>query len=128
MRLVPTETKSIAFQSWPDEWFQKTLKGIEREALRISPEGRIAQTPHPETLGAPLTHPSFTTDYSEALLEIVTAPQIRLRALLDELEQLHAFAGRHLDHERLWPLSMPPPIGSDLEIPIARYGTSPQGL
>ncbi|MHB1543707.1 MAG: glutamate--cysteine ligase [Gammaproteobacteria bacterium] len=125
---MPTETKFASFRSWPDTWIQKTLKGIEREALRIDPEGRIAQTPHPTTLGAPLTHPTFTTDYSEALLEIVTSPQIRLRALYDELEQLHAFAGRHLDHERLWPLSMPPPIGSESEIPIARYGTSPQGL
>ncbi len=125
---MPTETKSAAFRSWPDDWIRNTLKGIEREALRIDPEGRIAQTPHPRALGAPLTHPLFTTDYSEALLEIVTSPQCRLKALIDELETLHAFAMRHLGSERLWPLSMPPPIASEAEIPIARYGSSPQGL
>ncbi|MDX1605051.1 MAG: hypothetical protein R3202_02595 [Candidatus Competibacterales bacterium] len=44
------------------------LIGIEKEGLRLSPDGLIAQTPHPRTLGAALTHPYITTDYSEALL------------------------------------------------------------
>ena len=43
------------------------LKGVEREALRITPEGRISQAPHPHALGSALTHPHITTDYSEAL-------------------------------------------------------------
>ncbi len=125
---MPIDMRLADFRSCPDEWIQKTLKGIEREALRIDPEGQIAQSPHPSALGAPLTHPAFTTDYSEALLEIVTSPHATLQALYSELEELHAFASRHLDGERLWPLSMPPPIHSEAEIPIARYGTSPQGL
>jgi len=50
------------------------LKGIEKESLRISDQGKISQLPHPETLGAPLTHPHITTDYSEALLEFITPP------------------------------------------------------
>ena len=31
------------------------LHGIERETLRVTDEGRLAQTPHPEALGAALT-------------------------------------------------------------------------
>ena len=47
------------------------LKGIEREALRVTPEGRISQAPHPRALGSTLTHPHITTDYSEALIELL---------------------------------------------------------
>ena len=50
------------------------LKGVEREALRVLPEGRISQAPHPRALGSTLTHPHITTDYSEALIELVTPP------------------------------------------------------
>ena len=47
-------------------------RGLERESLRVTPEGRIAQTPHPPSLGSALTNPHITTDYSEALTELVT--------------------------------------------------------
>ena len=47
-------------------------RGLERESLRVTPEGRIAQTPHPPALGSALTNPHITTDYSEALTELVT--------------------------------------------------------
>ncbi|MFM7706588.1 MAG: glutamate--cysteine ligase, partial [Gammaproteobacteria bacterium] len=47
-------------------------RGVEKESLRVTPEGRIAQTPHPSALGAALTHEHITTDYSEALIELVT--------------------------------------------------------
>jgi len=42
--------------------------GVEKECLRVNPEGSIAQTPHPAALGSALTHPYVTTDYSEALI------------------------------------------------------------
>ena len=51
------------------------LKGVEKESLRVTPEGHVAQTPHPRALGSPLTHPEITTDYSEALLELVTGQE-----------------------------------------------------
>ncbi|MEK9766200.1 MAG: glutamate--cysteine ligase, partial [Thalassolituus sp.] len=41
-------------------------RGLEKEGLRCDNNGRIAQTPHPKGLGSALTHPSITTDYSEA--------------------------------------------------------------
>ena len=44
-------------------------RGIERECLRITPEGTLAQTDHPRSLGSALTHANITTDYSESLLE-----------------------------------------------------------
>ena len=47
-------------------------RGLEKESLRITPNGHLAQTPHPADLGSALCHPSITTDYSEALLEFIT--------------------------------------------------------
>ena len=43
-------------------------KGVEKESLRVTPAGRITQTLHPRALGAALTSPNITTDYSEALI------------------------------------------------------------
>ena len=47
-------------------------RGIEKESLRATPDGSLALTPHPQALGAALTHPHITTDYSEAQLELIT--------------------------------------------------------
>lgn len=47
-------------------------RGIEREALRILPEGKLSEQGHYSKLGAALTHGEITTDYSETLLEFIT--------------------------------------------------------
>ena len=99
-------------------------KGVEKESLRVTPEGRIAETPHPLALGSPLTSEHITTDFSEALIELVTSPFATSWELLQYLLDLHQFVYRHLGEELLWATSMPCLIDSDARIPIARYGTS----
>ena len=47
-------------------------RGIEKESLRVRPDGSLAATAHPAGLGSPLTHPQITTDFSEAQLELIT--------------------------------------------------------
>jgi glutamate--cysteine ligase len=47
-------------------------RGIEKESLRVRPDGRLAATPHPKALGSALTHPHITTDFSESQLELIT--------------------------------------------------------
>ena len=49
-------------------------RGLEKESLRITREGRLTTTPHPQAWGSALTHPYITTDYSEALPEFITPP------------------------------------------------------
>jgi glutamate--cysteine ligase len=99
-------------------------KGVEREALRVTPDGRISQAPHPRALGSTLTHPHITTDYSEALIELVTPPFTTAWELQQYLCDIHQFVYRELGDELLWTTSMPCVIGGDAEIPIARYGSS----
>lgn len=99
-------------------------RGIEREALRVDRQGHIAMTAHPEALGSALTHPSITTDYSEALLEFITGVHNTPRGALDELGLLHRFTAARLGDERLWPASMPAILPGEDDIPIAQYGSS----
>lgn len=103
------------------------LRGLEREALRVTPTGHIAQTPHPQALGSTLTHPSITTDFSEALPEFVTSPYPDSTDTLAELRDIEAFVARNLSDELLWMTSMPCFIDNPDTIPIADYGTSNVG-
>jgi len=104
-----------------------SYKGLEKEGLRVTPSGRIAQTPHPAALGSALCHPWITTDYSEALLEFVTPPCRDTGELVDFLTDVHRFTYHHIGDERLWATSMPCVLDGDGEIPIATYGDSNVG-
>jgi glutamate--cysteine ligase len=99
-------------------------RGIEKEGLRITVDGQLAQTPHPAALGSALTHDSITTDYSEALLEFITPVSTSIEASLDNLQDIHSFVYGQLDGEMLWAASMPCIVTGDDGIPVARYGSS----
>ena len=101
------------------------LRGIERESLRVTHDGKLALTPHPRALGSALTHPSLTTDYSEALLELITPAEHDVAQTLEKLDTLHRFVYAELGDEILWNNSMPGLLpDTDDGIPIANYGTS----
>ena len=102
-------------------------RGIEKESLRVTPNGKLALTPHPLALGSALTHPYITTDYSEALLEFITPVHSDVDSLLEHLTNSHQFTYQHLNEEALWCASMPCILTGDKDIPIARYGHSNSG-
>ena len=99
--------------------------GLEKESLRVSPDGQLAQTPHPTALGSPLTHPLITTDYSEALTEFITPPLAGTGEVLAALRDVQSFVYRQLENnELLWATSMPCVVAGEDSIPIAHYGDS----
>jgi glutamate--cysteine ligase len=102
-------------------------KGVEKESLRVLPGGTLAYTPHPKLLGSALTNEHITTDYSEALIELVTPAFTHSWELLQYLLDLHQFVYRHLGDELLWATSMPCAIERDADIPLAQYGSSHVG-
>jgi glutamate--cysteine ligase len=104
--------------------FRDGLVGLEKEALRVSPGGTISAEPHPSALGSALTHPYITTDFSEALLELITPALADKGEALGFLDDLHRFVHRHLGGELLWGTSMPCVLEGAHNIPLARYGTS----
>lgn len=100
-------------------------RGIEKESLRVTPDGTLALTPHPVGLGSALTHSAITTDYSEALLEFITPVSTSIEKSLETLEDIHSYTyGQLGDGEMLWATSMPCVMTGDSGIPVAKYGSS----
>ncbi|MGP9688467.1 glutamate--cysteine ligase [Psychrobacter sp. AOP22-C1-C5] len=121
---------SFDIPNWFDsELLSGMLRGIEKEGLRVKPDGYLAQTPHPAKLGSKLTHPFITTDYSESLLELITDPKTSPKDTLNMLRQLHVLVYQGIpEGELMWPLSMPCMLSSsDEDIPLADYGSSNTG-
>lgn len=102
-------------------------KGVEKESLRVTPEGLLSQRPHPEALGAAMTNRYITTDFSEALIEFVTPAFPETWETHQFLCDLHQFVCGRLGEELLWVTSMPCRIGGEDSIPLARYGDSNVG-
>ncbi len=108
--------------------FSKRRVGLEKETLRIDTNGKIAQSDHPKSLGSALCNGQVTTDFSEALLEMVTPPCASVGAALDHLVGIHQFILPRLENgEGLWNTSMPCVLDGDSSIRIGRYGTSHNG-
>ena len=99
-------------------------RGIEKESLRITGNGHLSQEPHPQELGSALTHPFITTDYSEALIELVTPTFTSVEHALRNLEEVHRVTYHHLGDELLWVNSLPCLLGDESSIPIAQFGNS----
>ena len=100
-------------------------RGIEKESLRVTPDGHISTTAHPGALGSALTNPYITTDFSEALLEFITPAFEGIDECLAMLENIHRFTLQNLENdEMLWVSSMPCPLETSAEIPIAQFGSS----
>jgi len=110
------------------ECLRNGLIGLEKETLRVGADGKIAQTPHPVKLGSPLTHPYITTDYSEALTELITPPFSDPVSALDFLKQTQTYVYQNIEDELLWATSMPCVVAGETSIPIAQYGSSNAGL
>lgn len=102
--------------------------GLEKESLRVNAAGNISQLDHPRALGSALTHPYITTDFSEALLEMVTPPCDSASEALDYLTGIHQFIVRRLpENEHIWNTSMPCILRGGQSVRIGEYGTSHSG-
>jgi glutamate--cysteine ligase len=106
------------------EMLRGLRRGVEKESLRVTADGRLANTPHPSTLGSPLTHRHITTDFSESQIELVTGVHTDPDACAAELRELHQFVYRNIGQEILWCSSMPCLLPAEGAIPIGRYGKS----
>jgi glutamate--cysteine ligase len=124
-------TLTRRLKAMPAERLVAMRRGIEKESLRSLPNGQLALTPHPQALGAALTHPRITTDFSESQVELITGVHAGVEDCLDELTRIHQFVLRVLaaesqgtGDERLWVSSMPCGLPTDETIPLGRYGRS----
>lgn len=97
--------------------------GVEREGLRVTPQGKLALTPHPPIFGDKLENPYITTDFSESQVELVTPVFYSVDETYDFLEALTDIVIGEIGNndELYWPYSMPCDIPDDEFIPIATY-------
>ena len=91
--------------------------GLEREALRVTCEGRMAHTPHPFPDSSHIVR-----DFCENQTEINTGVHPDAAAAVAELKTLNAeilqtLAGR----EYLWPFSNPPFIADEADVMPAKF-------
>ena len=93
--------------------------GLEREALRVTETGRMAQTPHP----FPPDHPRIVRDFCENQTEINTDVHATAEAAVEELKAIDATIRAAIAQhgEYLWTNSNPPPTLAESEIVPAKF-------
>lgn len=93
--------------------------GLERETLRVTSDGKLAQTPHPFA-----DNKYLDRDFCENQLELITPVCDSIGNLMTSLKHLDCTARSVLAdfNEYLWMNSNPPHIESEKDIPIAEFG------
>ena len=122
-------SKNLASFSGPDQarllldgnW------GLEKESQRITNSGDLALTGHPAVFGNKLTNPHITTDFAESQIELITPPFRNIEDTYRALETLQAEVEAGIGPELLWPLSMPPRLPAEEDIPIAVFPDTLEG-
>lgn len=102
--------------------------GIEREMLRVTSDGILANTDHPEVFGSKLSNQYITTDFSESQIEIITPTMKTSKEAHNFLVALYDIVAMEIGDEYLWPQSMPSIIPSEEEIVIAKFDDCPPGV
>lgn len=125
--MIPDVSKALSWLESNPTVLNGICRGIERETLRVTPDGHLAKSEHPKSLGASLTHKWITTDFAESLLEFITPVDSNLDRTIAFLKDLHIYTARNLSNEKMWPLSMPCFIEEEENITLAQYGTSNLG-
>ncbi|PHM63424.1 glutamate--cysteine ligase [Xenorhabdus ishibashii] len=125
--MIPDVSKALSWLEANPTVLNGICRGIERETLRVTPDGHLAKTEHPKSLGASLTHKWITTDFAESLLEFITPVDSNIDRTIAFLKDLHIYTARNLSNEKMWPLSMPCFIDEEENITLAQYGTSNLG-
>ena len=97
------------------------LIGLEKEGLRVTEDGFLAQTPHPFSADEKY----IVRDFCENQTEINTPPLPSAGEAYDELsaltERIKETLANLEEKEYLWPFSNPPYILNEENIPIAKF-------
>lgn len=122
--MIPDVSQALSWLEAHPHALKGIGRGIERETLRVKPDGSLALSGHPEPLGAALTHHWITTDFAESLLEFITPVDDSIEHMLTFLRDIHRHVAKNIGDERMWPFSMPCFIEAEQDIELAQYGTS----
>ncbi len=124
VNLIPDVSRALSWLEAHPNVLKGICRGIERETLRVKPNGHLTESNHPKPLGSALKHKWITTDFAETLLEFITPVDKNIEHMLAFLRDIHRYVARKLDEERMWPFSMPCLIEDAERIVLAQYGSS----
>ena len=129
MREPTLDKDALAFfDKSSSDCLRRLNRGIEKESLRVTPDGYLSSRPHLKSWGSALTNEYLTTDYSEALPELITPVTHDRLAPRKWLFDIHQFMAKGLDNEVLWAGSMPCILTKEEDVPLADYGSSNVGM
>lgn len=111
-------------KSGKSKYLSEGIFGIERESQRVTVLGDLALTPHPAIFGDKLKNERITTDFSESQIEMITPPLRSVEEVYDSLNEIQLEVQKGIQGELLWPMSMPPRLPEEKDIPIARFPKS----
>lgn len=117
------EMQHIMLEKQLRPFLLKARFGLEKESQRVTLDGDLAKTDHPQVLGSRNYHPYIQTDFSETQVELITPVATTIQEALRFMEALHDVTLRSMESsEMLWPLSMPPILPErEEEIIIAKF-------
>lgn len=124
VNVIPDVSKALSWLEAHPDALKGISRGIERETLRVEPDGHLATSGHPEALGSALKHNWITTDFAETLLEFITPVDQSIDHSLAFLRDIHRHVACQLGQERMWPFSMPGYVDDVENIQLAQYGSS----
>ena len=78
--------------------FQQTTIGIEREGHRVTPDGKLALTPHPPKIDGSTSSFFIQRDFAESQLELVTPPVQTSKEVMQWLQAIHEVAIRSAEN------------------------------
>lgn len=95
--------------------------GLEKESLRVNPQGFLAETKHPF-----LEYPNIERDFCENQIELITGVCTSVDEIYEQLLRLHNVVVNELLYletgkEYLWPFSNPPYLSGEKDISIASF-------
>lgn len=94
--------------------------GLEKESLRITPDGQMSHTPHPFP-----GHNRIVRDFCENQTEINTpvlpTPEAAVESLYAYTREIQQGLSQLPNPELLWPFSSPPYISNEADIPVAVF-------
>ncbi|MVO98238.1 bifunctional glutamate--cysteine ligase GshA/glutathione synthetase GshB [Paenibacillus lutrae] len=120
MNLLNRELLQVVIDNGLQNDLLRGLFGLEKENVRVDPDGKLALTPHPKAFGSKTENPYIQTDFSESQIEMITPALDSIEATYHFMEALHDIVSVELKGEYLWPSSNPPMLPEEKEIPIAR--------
>ncbi len=94
--------------------------GLEKESLRITPEGNFAHTPHPFPGNANIVR-DFCENQTEINTHVFPSAEGAVAELKRYTTQIYQTLEKLPEKEYLWPFSNPPYIKSEKDIPIAQF-------